>query len=306
MQPISVTPLTTTIGARVAGVDLRAPLAPEAAEIIRLALAEHLVLTFEKQPIDLDQQKQFAGTFGPLEPFLAYALIGENTTTAVIDNGTWDEVDRERLPGAFAMSEEFPAWHSDSTYCPQIPAVSVLRAEVLPPVGGGTCWANLACAYEALSPPMQQFLSTLEVIHACPPAERSVLGVDTAPQHIQDLWARELPARKHPLVALHPGSDRKLLFINPVYAIRIDKLSNAESAALMRWLFAHCTRPDFVYRHLWREGDIVVWDELATIRLAPTDHLPHRRRVVRVSTGLYTPTAADADQPVVAARSVAQ
>ena len=72
----------------------------------------------------------------------------------------------------------------------------------------------------------------------------------------------------------------------------LDKLSNGESAMLLRYLYTHATRPDFVYRHRWNDGDILVWDELATIHLAPSDYLPHERRVVRVTAGLTTPIAA--------------
>jgi len=74
--------------------------------------------------------------------------------------------------------------------------------------------------------------------------------------------------------------------------VKIDKLSNSESAMLLRYLYTHATKPDFVYRHRWNEGDILLWDELATIHLAPTDYLPHERRVVRVTAGLTTPVAA--------------
>lgn len=294
MSAITVTPLTTTIAARVDGVDLRERLAPGAADAIRAALAEHGVLVFEKQDIGLAEQEAFASIFGPLAPTLSHKLVGETNSTTVLDNRLWQTVSDDQLPHAFMLRDEFQEWHADSTFCPQIPSVAVLRAELLPPVGGGTCWASLASAHDALSPAMQAFLETLDVIHAAPPGQRAVLNVAGMTAEVQEIWERELAARRHPLVVRHPVSGRKLLFVNPAFAIKIDRLANGESAMLLRWLFGHCVRPDFIYRHRWNEGDILVWDELATIHLAPHDYLPHERRVVRVTAGLTTPEAARA------------
>jgi taurine dioxygenase len=289
---INVVPLTTTIGARIEGIDLRAPLSAESGDAIRAALADHFVLVFENQKIGLAEQNALAALFGPLEPVLSHALVGETDTMTVLDNKLWATADADQLPNSFMLRDEFQNWHSDSTYCPQIPSIACLRAEQLPPVGGGTCWANMACAFEALSPTMQQWLETLDVVHAAPPGQRAVLGVGAASAEIQAIWERELAARKHPLVVRHPASGRKVLFVNPSFVVKIDKLSNGESAMLLRYLYTHATRPDFVYRHRWNDGDILVWDELATIHLAPSDYLPHERRVVRVTAGLTTPIAA--------------
>jgi taurine dioxygenase len=292
MASLTVTPLTTTIGARVDGVDLREPLSAETAQAIRDALAAHYVLAFEKQAIGLEQQQALASIFGPLEPVLSHKLVGETDSTTVLDNKLWATVDGDQLPNSFMMRDEFQEWHADSTFCPQIPSIACLRAELLPPVGGGTCWANLACAYEALSPAMREWLTTLDVIHAAPPGQRAVLNLGAADSEVQAIWERELAARRHPLVVRHEASGRDVLFVNPAFVIKIDQLSNSESAMLLRYLFNHAIRPDFIYRHRWNEGDILVWDELATIHLAPHDYLPHQRRVVRVTAGLTTPMAA--------------
>jgi taurine dioxygenase len=139
---------------------------------------------------------------------------------------------------------------------------------------------------------MQQWLETLDVIHAAPPGQRATLGLASASPDVQEIWERELAARKHPLVVRHAASSRNILFVNPSFVVKIDKLSKAESAMLLRYLYTHAIRPDFVYRHRWNEGDILLWDELATIHLAPSDYLPHERRVVRVTAGLTTPVAA--------------
>lgn len=289
MREITVTPLTTTIGARIDGVDLSKPLDARTAQQIRDALTDHAVLTFAGQHIDLAQQRAFAGIFGELRNILSHRLVGNDDTTVVLDNRLWGTAAAARLPSRFNLSDEFKTWHQDSTYCPEIAWVTTLRAEVLPPVGGGTNWTSMTAAYEALSPALQCWLETLNAVHSSPRGQREVLKVDEQPQDVREKWDRELTARTHPVVVVHPVSGRKALFVNPGYTIKIAELKNAESAALLRFLFTHCDHPDFILRHRWSEGDIVVWDQLQTMHMAPADYFPHERRVVRVTAGLVEP-----------------
>ncbi len=290
MSEITITPLTTTIGARIDGVDLSKPLAPVTAEQIRQALWEHQVLTFAKQDLDLAKQRAFAGIFGELRNILSHRLVGNNDTSVVLDNRLWGTAAAAQLPNRFNLSDEFKGWHTDSTYCPEIAWVTTLRAELLPPVGGGTNWTSMAAAYDALSPAMQGWLETLTAIHSSPRGQREVLRVDAQPDDVREEWDRELTARTHPVVIVHPVTGRKALFVNPGYTIKIAELSNAESANLLRFLWGHCDHPDFIMRHRWSEGDIVVWDQIQTMHMAPSDYLPHERRVVRVTAGLIKPT----------------
>lgn len=290
MSAITVTPLTTTIGAQVTGVDLKQKPNAASARRIREALAEHAVLTFPGQFLDLDQQKAFADIFGERRNILSHRLVGNDDTMVVLDNRLWATAAAAQLPSEVKLSEEFKTWHTDSTYCPEIAWVTTLRAEVLPPVGGGTNWTSMTAAYDALSPAMQGWLETLTAVHASPRGQREVLRVYDQPKHVQEEWDRELTARTHPVVVVHPISGRKALFVNPGYTIKIAELSNAESANLLRFLFTHCDHPDFVFRHRWSEGDIVAWDQLQTMHMAPSDYLPHERRVVRVTAGLVKPT----------------
>jgi taurine dioxygenase len=210
----------------------------------------------------------------------------------VLDNALYAVVEAEQLPSAFNSRDEYDDWHVDSSFCDQIPSVAVLRAEVLPPYGGGTSWASMARAYDALSPTLAEWLETLSLVFAPPTGYRAAVGVPKLAPEIQRQWDEKFTSKLHPLVTRHPVSGRKMLWLNPVYVVKIHGLTNSESAMLLRHLYQHCTRPDFVYRHLWEEGDIIIWDELATMHRAPKDYMPHPRRVVRVFAGLTTPTAA--------------
>ena len=290
MADLTITPLTTTIGARIEGVDLTEPLSAEVAQRIRDALAEHAVLTFPAQHMDRAQQRAFTGIFGELRNILSHRLVGNDDTMVVLDNRLWATAGAAQLPNRFNLSDEFKQWHTDSTYCPEIAWVTTLRAELLPPVGGGTNWMSMAAAYEALSPALQAWLETLTAVHSSPRGQREVLRVDEQPQEVREEWDRELTARTHPLVVVHPVSGRKALFVNPGFTIKVAELSNAESANLLRFLWGHCDHPDFALRHRWSEGDLVVWDQLQTMHMAPSDYLPHERRMVRMTAGLVKPT----------------
>jgi taurine dioxygenase len=290
---VNVTPLTTTIGARVDNIDVGVPLDAATAQAVRDALAIYSVLHIPNQQIGLDQQKQFAAIFGPLEQVLSHRMAGNFDTTAVIDNSSYKPAFEQRLPVHFELREEFQNWHVDNSYCPEISAVSILRPEVLSPVGGMTAWASMAAAYEALSPTFREWLEPLEAVHVMSDGQRQSFGVHRLPPEEQKRWD-QIAAYKHPVVVQHPATGRKSLYVNPNGVIKIDKLSNSESVTLLRYLYQHCTRPDFTYRHLWNDGDIVVWDQLATMHLEPRDYYPHERRVVRVSAGLIRPASANA------------
>jgi taurine dioxygenase len=287
-----VRPLTTTIGARIDGIDLRQPIGEADAAVIRQALADHFVIVFRGQPIDLAQQKAVASIFGPLGTAEAHRLAGDTDPATVLDNALYAVVDDAQLPSVFNSRDEYQDWHVDSSFCDQIPSIACLRAEVLPPYGGGTSWASMARAYDALSPTMAEWLETLSAVFAPPTGYRAAVGVDKLPAAVQREWDARFTSKLHPLVTRHPVSGRKMLWLNPVYVVKIHGLANGESAMLLRHLYQHCTQPDFVYRHLWEADDIIIWDELATMHRAPKDYMPHPRRVVRVFAGLTTPTAA--------------
>lgn len=290
MAAVTVTPLTTTIGARIEGVDLKQELDEATKQAIRDALSEHAVLTFPDQHLDREQQRAFTKIFGEMTNILSHRLVGNHDTMVVLDNKLWQTAANAQLPSRANLSDEFKGWHTDSTYCPEIAWYTTLRAELLPPVGGGTNCMSMAAAFDALSPAMQRWLETLTAVHASPRGQREVLRVDEQPDAVREEWDRELTSRTHPVVIVHPLTGRKVLFVNAAYTIRILELTPAESANVLRFLWGHCDHPDFAVRHRWSEGDVVVWDQLQTMHMAPSDYLPHERRVVRMTAGLVKPT----------------
>jgi taurine dioxygenase len=272
-------PLTSSIGAAVSGVQLGAIVDADA-RAIRAALSEHGVLVFPDQQLDREQQVEATARFGavhghPVPEF----LFGRADPIAVVEN------DADKPP------QEDQQFHVDYSFSTEIPDLAVLHAEVLPPNGGDTMWANVGAAYDALSPRMREFLDGLTARHDAGDKfwweMRRTLGEESSER------AREhFQGNSHPIVCAHPVTGRKLLFVNPGYTVAVNELTRSESAGLLRLLFDHLNNPAFHYRHRWSDADVVMWDEHLTAHMGPFDFAPHHRRLARVTAGSTAPVAA--------------
>jgi taurine dioxygenase len=292
---ISTTTLTSSIGAEVQGVDLTAPIDEETAEEIRQALAKYSVLLFRDQALDDEHQARVAEIFGPLEPSQSRKLFGLNDPVRVIERGIFHMRDEGTIPYAPTLGE-YKGWHVDDGFCAQIIKAATLRPLTLPAEAGDTCWTSMGAVFESLSPPLQAWLETLDAINRAQPNFRATVGFYDLPKEIQRKFDEELAVRRHPVVVRHPVTGRKILFVNPVYTAAIDGLNDRESASLLRFLFSESVRPATVYRHHWRMGDLIIWDELATLHIGPETFAPERQ-LVRIYGGVTTPTAARASAP---------
>jgi taurine dioxygenase len=282
--------LTSRIGARVEGLDLADGLDPVRAEQVRDALLEHLVLVFPGQHLTAEQQRRFASTFGSPQPYPVAKFFGDTETVIVIDNQLIAPPpdDDDRLSAAYLSDDD--AWHTDYTFNREIPSVGTLRAEVVPDVGGDTLWASTYAAYEALSPVMQRMIDDLSAVHWSGPLFGRNFRLERFGPDAERRFEEEFPPRRHPVVITHPETGRRALFVNPSYTTHIVGMTRAESRNLLQFLFRHMVTPAFLFRHHWSEHDLVVWDERATVHLAPTDFQPRRRRLIRVAAGSTVPS----------------
>jgi len=270
-QGFTVRPLSPTIGAVVANIDLAQPL-PEF-ELTRLqqALVTHHVLFFEQQSLSPTQQRDFASHFGTLHVHPVYPLIPEVPEIVVLDTGGHNLPDNDH-------------WHTDVTFIENPPMGAVLVAVELPPYGGDTTWASTIAAFEALSAPMQTFLSGLQAEHNFVktfPEARWGAGTETEAR-----WQearRKHPPVLHPVVRTHPVSGKRGLFVNEGFTTRILGLQPNESDMLLRMLFAHVSRPEFTVRWRWKLGDVAFWDNRLTQHYALADYLPTRRVMHRAA-----------------------
>ena len=262
-------------GAEISGIDASRPLAPEALSGLHRALAEHCVIFLRDQQLTPAQQKDFARHFGPLAltPFIK-PLDGHPEMMRVVREA--DEKRKQNFGGR---------WHSDMTFSPEPVLGTCLYARESPEVGGDTIWSNQMLAFEALSPALQKTLEGLRVMHS---ARRSY-----GPQGAyadDDLKSMRINASEaalaevaHPCIRTHPESGRKILFVNWVYAIRFESMSEEESAPLLDFLNRHSQRPEFQIRFRWRQGSLALWDNRSTQHIAVNDYAGYRRVMDRVT-----------------------
>ena len=160
-------------------------------------------------------------------------------------------------------------WHTDQSCAPIPPMASILHQHKVPPDGGGdTMFASMYSALEALSPRMQVFLSGLTATH------------DGA--KIFDKSATRYPVSHHPVIALHPETGRRLLYVNRGQTTCIDGLPPAESDAVLEFLFDHIENPEWQMRFRWRDHSIAFWDNRCTQHRAIWDYWPNERTGYRI------------------------
>jgi taurine dioxygenase len=268
--PFELQPLSPAIGARVDGIDLSQPLDNDTAEALKEALYDRLVLFFSDQRLTPEEQRDFAGHFGPLHIHPIYPHVAEVPQIIVLDT------DGKNLP-------DNDNWHTDVTFIETPPLGAALYARKLPPSGGDTLWLSTIAAYEALSERLRKFLTGLTATHDL---EKSFPRDRFAGPEERERWetARaKNPPVIHPVVRTHPATGRKALFVNSGFSTRINELTKAESDALLAYLFEHVQKPEFAVRHRWRENDLALWDNRVTQHYATVDYLPHRRIMHRAT-----------------------
>ncbi len=257
------------LGAEVSGVDLSAELDDGAVREIKDALARYQVLFFRDQPLSGDQLLGFARRFGELfvQPFFA----DKYQELLILKN---DENSPPRLN----------KFHQDLTGLECPPGEHFLHALAVPDGGGDTIWSSLYAAYEALSEPMQQFVSGLTVTHDCMKNYRPAFQRrGRAPEEI-DAFAKRFPPMRHPLVRTHPATGRKAVYVNTLFTVKIDGLTQSESDLLLQYLYEHIAKPEFCVRLKWRVHTLALWDNRCTSHYAVADYYPQHRLMQRATT----------------------
>jgi taurine dioxygenase len=248
---------------------------------IRTAFARHSVVSFPDQPLSLDALEAFTLQMGPFgdDPYVA-PMAGHPNVLEVRRNA--DE-----------KASNFGAgWHSDWSFQAAPPMATLLRSQVVPPVGGDTLWADCSRAYEALSPTMQTMLAPLQAIHSAGRAygPKGSFAKETAARSMNILVSETADAtRTHPLVRTHPETGRKALFVSPVYTVGIEGLEPKEAAVILSFLFAHITQDAFIYRHKWAPDMLTMWDNRCTIHLAEGGYDGHLRVMHRTTVAGTVP-----------------
>ena len=271
MSHLTIVPLSSALGAQISGVDISQPLNLEQRDAIEQALLKHQVLFFRDQPVTPQQQARFAANFGDLHIHPIYPNVPEQPQVLILDTAVTDVRDNA-------------IWHTDVTFLPTPAMGAVLSAKLLPEFGGDTLWASGIAAYEALSTPLKTLLEGLTATHDFTrsfPLER----YGNTPEALAQ-WEearRKNPPLSHPVIRTHPVSGRRSLFVNEGFTSKINELSETESEAILKFLFAHATRPEFTIRWRWQQDDIAFWDNRVTQHYAVDDYRPARRVMQRAT-----------------------
>ena len=280
--PLKLKPLQPLFAAEASGVDLGNPLDPAAVRAIEQAMDRYAVLVFRGQPLSEDEQIAFARRFGPLNGGLRKAT-GAATRfkydelidiSNVARDGEVVARDDPKLVGTIANQ----LWHSDSSFQNAPIAYSMLSAVVVPAEGGETEFADLRAAYDALPRKTKREIAGLIARHSAFHS-RVLLG--------DDRYTREqlkvFPPVDWPLVRVHPGSRRKVLFVG-AHCTEILGMTVPEGRMFLADLLEHATRREFVHRHEWRSGDLVMWDNRCTLHRGRRYDLSQRRDLRRTTT----------------------
>jgi taurine dioxygenase len=255
--------VTNSIGAEVLGLDLRVPLSDTIKNELKRAWLQHQVIVVREQEIDVRQHIEFARIFGPLDSDSAVSAFShpEHREIFVLTNETTDGKPSETRDVGWQ-------WHTDLTYtlCPS--AGAVLHAQSVPDCGGDTMFASMYRAWEALSPGMRSMLKSLECVHDVSNGAWYRKRAENAPK---SFISRTRPVLQ-PMLHVHPETGRESLRIGEAVVRRIHGMTDDESAPILRFLTEHATRPEFVMRHRWRRGDLLVWDNRCTMHKVVADH----------------------------------
>lgn len=268
MNEIPVRPLNPVIGAELEGFDLREELSDEAIRTIKRALDEHQVVFFRDQDITPEQHLAFGRRFGELHV---------HPTVRGKPRSEWSELMPVHADANTARIAG-DKWHTDVSCDEKPPLASILHLTVIPESGGDTLFSSMYAAYDALSEPMKRMLDPLTATHDGGPNYR-----DRAQRNREDGRDRVDPVAVHPVIATHPSTGRKTIYVNSVFTTRINELTEAESEALLEFLFAHVQRPEFQCRFRWRRNSVAFWDNRAVQHYAVWDYYPAERSGMRVT-----------------------
>ena len=251
--------LSAPLGAVVQGLDVRTVDHSTAAEINELFCKYH-VLVFPEQQLTPDQQIEFARHWGSLAAHPYSAMADYPSLIELKNHGKQGDVNQH--------------WHSDMTYNPRPPKLTMLYALETPEIGGETAFSNQVLAYHGLSGGLQKVLNELTAFHTAGGLAK-----------IYGEASGEAPSAEHPLVRVHDETGEKSLYVCRAFTKKIVGWSVQESRAMLNFLFEHSVRPEFQARHQWRPGDLVMWDNRCLLHYAVHDHgddprVLHRLQVI--------------------------
>lgn len=254
---MKILPTGGALGAEVSGIDASKPLDDATVASLKRGLGEHLLLFFRSQSLEDADLVRFTRYFGDPKPHVREQPVRQVSEVFIVSN-----VREDGKPiGALGNGEL--TFHSDLSYLPTPGSFSVVYAVEVPREGGDTQWANCYAAYEGMHPELRARVLPLRAVH----------------RHGEERQNPPVPVR-HPIIRTHPETKRRATFVSHQFTRAIEGLPDDESERLLAELLEHVSRPEFVWTHKWRPGDLVIWDNRCTLhRREPFDD--HERRILK-------------------------
>jgi len=270
----------SVLGATVHGLDLSRPMDDAAFPTVLGALGQYGILRIPGQSIGAADLKTFASRFGTLEINVANTFREPGHSEVMV----LSNIVQDGKP--IGLSDAGQDWHTDMSYSAEIAFANVLHGITIPhragkPLGG-TEFSSMYAAYDGLPADVAARLEGATATHDFNKfweEMRRRPGSSRAP--LTEEQRRRKPPVSHPVLMTHPITGRRLLYANPGYAIRIDGWDQAESDAMLAFLFQHQLQPQYRYVHRWTAGDLLIWDDLCTIHNAWPDYGRHEHRLIK-------------------------
>jgi alpha-ketoglutarate-dependent 2,4-dichlorophenoxyacetate dioxygenase len=275
---ITVTPLTPHLAAEIKGVDITKPVDDATWAEIRAAFEKHSVLVFHDQLLDDESQIAFSRRFGNLE---VTRSINPAAGTLFARQSNLDIKTGERIPPddrrmVYQLANML--WHSDSSFKPVPSLCSLLSARIIPPEGGATEFANGRAAYLSLPEELKRRVENAVAVHDFSWSRDQIRsGFFTEKERA------EYPPVRHPVVRMNPVNGQRSLFLG-AHASHIEGLPVEEGRALLKQLLDHMTQPPFCYRHMWKDHDLVIWDNRCVLHRATLYDTARYKRLLQRTT----------------------
>ncbi len=262
------------IGVEVSDFSL-ADLTRENISFLRSKWVKYGLIVFPKLPLSHDEFKDFALSFGDFgdDPFIS----------SLPDYPNIAEIKRSANEKATPFGG---TWHSDWSFMKKPPSATLLHSKIIPPVGGNTLFANTEKSFAALPEKMKNRLRNLKVIHSAkiPYADDGFYALEKEERSMKILPSKEAKATySHPMVKIHPETNKECLFINPVYTINVEGFSEDESQQLLWELYEHMIKDQFVYEHVWNDDMLIMWDNRTVMHQATGGYDGYDRLLHRIT-----------------------
>jgi taurine dioxygenase len=258
--------LAPSIGAEIIGVDLSKPMSEELFAKVLDTWHRNNVILFRDQHLTEDDQVRFGERFGPPAVSHTKRYTTKNPAVMLISNIR----ENGQLIGALPDGEM--NFHTDQCHQERPAMASMLYSLEVPSKGGNTLFANAYLAYETLPDAMKNRIEGRKAINAYDYDNAATIRGTKLREGIPSYW--------HPIVRTHPATGRKALYVNRLMTVAIEGMPDEEGNELLNALFAHQEKPEFIYEHVWRPHDVLLWDNRCTLH-ARTDFSAAERRLMR-------------------------